>query len=97
MTGAGVRGGAPGRMIGILGGSTTFSSFSLQTLTLPRGGDVGAAILNVTLSVVAGPLAACAGEQVASAIWLSRRSPFPDGGGRYEAGGRGNAAKGLHR
>ena len=59
-------------MIGILGGFTTFSSFSLQTLTLLREGDVGAAILNVTLSVVVGLLAAWAGEQVAGTIWLSR-------------------------
>ena len=59
-------------MIGILGGFTTFSSFSLQTLTLLREGDVGAAIVNVTLSVVLGLLAAWAGERVASAIWLSR-------------------------
>jgi CrcB protein len=38
--------------IGILGGYTTFSSFSLQTLTLAQSGQWGAAALNVLLSVV---------------------------------------------
>ena len=59
-------------MIGILGGFTTFSSFSLQTLTLLREGDVGAAIANVGLSVVVGLLAAWAGETLAKGIWLPR-------------------------
>lgn len=59
-------------MVGILGGFTTFSSFSLQTLTLLRQGDVGAAIANVSLSVVLGLLAAWAGESVVRGIWLAR-------------------------
>ncbi len=39
-------------MIGILGGYTTFSSFSLQTLTLAQDGQWGSAVANVILSVV---------------------------------------------
>ena len=39
-------------MIGILGGYTTFSSFSLQTLSLLRDGEWLYAVANVFLSVV---------------------------------------------
>ena len=39
-------------MIGILGGYTTFSSFSLQTLTLAQDGQWLGAAANVVLSVV---------------------------------------------
>ena len=39
-------------MIGICGGYTTFSSFSLQTLNLAREGQWGYAALNVGLSVL---------------------------------------------
>ncbi len=38
-------------MVGICGGYTTFSSFSLQTLTLAQGGEWLAAALNIGLSV----------------------------------------------
>jgi CrcB protein len=39
-------------MIGIFGGFTTFSAFSVQTLTLMREGEVLRAGMNVALSVV---------------------------------------------
>ncbi len=39
-------------MIGILGGYTTFSSFSLQTLTLAQDGQWSGAAANVLLSIV---------------------------------------------
>ncbi len=39
-------------MIGILGGYTTFSSFSYQTLSLAQGGQWGGAAANVLISVV---------------------------------------------
>ena len=38
-------------MVGICGGYTTFSAFSLQTLALVQGGQFGAAAGNVVLSV----------------------------------------------
>jgi CrcB protein len=39
-------------MIGILGGFTTFSSFSLQTLELFQRGSTGLALANIALSIV---------------------------------------------
>ena len=38
-------------MVGVLGGFTTFSTFSYQTLVLFRDGDVGRALANVSASV----------------------------------------------
>lgn len=45
--------------VGFLGGFTTFSSFSAETLTLIQNGQIFAAAANVIVSVVAG-LGACA-------------------------------------
>lgn len=42
---------SPFVMTGLLGGFTTFSAFSLETMTLVERGDIGAAGLYVALSV----------------------------------------------
>jgi CrcB protein len=39
-------------MVGVLGGYTTFSTFSLQTLELLQKGSVTLALANITLSLV---------------------------------------------
>jgi protein CrcB len=55
-------------MVGICGGYTTFSAFSLQTLDLARDGKLGAAFANIALSVVLCLLAVTAGYASAMAI-----------------------------
>lgn len=55
-------------MIGICGGYTTFSSFSLQTLNLVRDGEWPQAAGNIALSVVLCLVAVTAGHFAAAAL-----------------------------
>src|ERR1700759_3345230 len=52
-------------MVGICGGFTTFSSFSLQTFDLMRSGAWGRALANILLSVVLCIAAVAAGHILA--------------------------------
>jgi CrcB protein len=52
-------------VVGICGGFTTFSSFSWQTLEQLQKGNIGAALANVVLSVVACLLATFLGWRLA--------------------------------
>src|SRR5277367_4270994 len=57
-------------MVGICGGFTTFSSFSLQTFDLLRSGAWGRAMANVVLSVVLCLAAVAIGHRLAQ-HWVS--------------------------
>jgi fluoride exporter len=53
-------------MVGICGGFTTFSAFSLQTLDLLRAGAITRAAMNIVLSVVLCIVATAAGHLIAA-------------------------------
>lgn len=55
-------------MVGIMGGYTTFSSFSLQTLTMLQHGHLGKAAANVAGSVVLCLVAVWAGYALAASF-----------------------------
>lgn len=64
---AGVPSGWPLLMVGVLGGYTTVSSLSLQSLVLWQSGRRGAALANVTVTMIAGLALAALGW------WLTGR------------------------
>ncbi len=55
-------------MVGVCGGYTTFSAFSLQTVSMLQVGDVGRASLNVLASVGSCLIATWAGFALAAAL-----------------------------
>jgi len=57
-----------GLLTGVLGGYTTFSSFSFETYTLLRDGEVGLALLNSLGSVAMGLAAVWVGMRVAQSL-----------------------------
>ena len=59
-------------LAGLLGGFTTFSSFSIQSLSLLKDQQLAALAANVIGSVGLGLLAAAAGDALARAIWMAR-------------------------
>lgn len=60
---------APFVMTGLLGGFTTFSAFSLETMTLIERGAAGQAALYVALSVGLSVLGLAIGVWVARGLW----------------------------
>lgn len=50
--------------VGFLGGFTTFSSFSAETLALIQGGQIFSAVVNIVVSVFAGLLACAVGLKI---------------------------------
>lgn len=56
--------------VGFLGGFTTFSSFSMETMTLLRGGSYLYAIANIVLNVILGLLFVWLGLMLAK--WVVR-------------------------
>lgn len=69
-------------MVGVLGGFTTFSSFSLQTLELARQGAPGRALVNVLVSVALCLLAVWAGFALAGGAGPLAAGPLVPGAPR---------------
>lgn len=61
-------------MVGVLGGLTTFSALSVETLQLFQQGKHGSAAANLALSLVAGLVAVWAGI-VIGGQWQGRAAP----------------------
>lgn len=55
--------------VGILGGYTTFSTLSNESLNLFRSGDIGLGMLNVGVQVLGGLLLAWTGRVAGELIW----------------------------
>jgi len=55
-------------MVGVLGGYTTFSAFSLQTLALAQGGELPKAAANVLASVILCLVAVWLGHMLGSSL-----------------------------
>lgn len=62
-------------MVGVLGGFTTFSSFSLETMNLAFEGRYDKAILNVGISVAFGLMATWAGVRLAHVVYGAAAMP----------------------
>ncbi len=56
-------------LTGVLGGFTTFSTWSNETMNLLRGGQTGLALVNVGGSIVLGLFAVWVGYIAAYSIW----------------------------
>ena len=61
-------------MVGVLGGYTTFSAFSLQTLALVRDGHVGKAGVYVGSSILLCLIAVAVGYAISGALGSPQRS-----------------------
>lgn len=61
-------------LVGVCGGFTTFSSFSLQTLSLMQAGEPGRAVLNVVLSLALCILGVTLGHMLPTAFATLSRS-----------------------